>query len=118
MKKEKWNENVKNIRDNAFEAGQVKGQNDAWKLALKLRYMDYDDKVECFGLEYDGKEKWIEIMEKHTYTEAAAKVEAWEQKEEENCLICQYYERNADQYPCSHCRNCYPCKFKAKLGGE
>lgn len=37
---------------------------------------------------------------------------------ESGCEICQYYERTADQYPCSHCRNCYPCKFKAKLGGE
>lgn len=34
------------------------------------------------------------------------------------CDSCQYYERNADQYPCSHCRNCYPSKFKAKLDGR
>lgn len=62
------------------------GQEEAWKLALKLRYMDYEDKVECFGLEYDGKEKWIEIMEKYTYTEAAAKVAEWERKKEEICV--------------------------------
>ncbi|MDY3109461.1 MAG: hypothetical protein SOW50_05030 [Lachnospiraceae bacterium] len=37
---------------------------------------------------------------------------------EEDCESCQYYERNADQYPCSHCRNCYPSKFKAKLDGR
>ena len=74
------------IRDKAFEAGQVKGQNDAWELALKLRYMDYEDKVECFDLEYDGKEKWIEIMEKYTYTEAAAKIAEWERKKEEICV--------------------------------
>ena len=34
------------------------------------------------------------------------------------CDSCQYYERNAEQYPCSHCRNCYPSKFKAKLDGR
>ena len=34
---------------------------------------------------------------------------------EEDCASCQYYERTADQYPCSHCRNCYTSKFKAKL---
>ena len=48
--------------------------------------MDYEDKVECFDLEYDGKEKWIEIMEKYTYTEAAAKVAEWERKKEEICV--------------------------------
>lgn len=47
--------------------------------------------------------------------------EPWKGKEdniEEDCPICQYYERTADQYPCSHCRNCYTSKFKAKLGGR
>ena len=63
--------------------GRVAGQNEAWELALKLRYMDYEDKVECFGLGYDGKEKWIEVMENYTYAEAAAKVSQWEKAKEE-----------------------------------
>ena len=65
------------------EQARAEGQEEAWKLALKLRYMDYEDKVECFGLGYDGKEKWVEIMEKYTYTEAAAKVAEWERKKKE-----------------------------------
>ena len=69
-----------------IESAIAERQEEAWILALKLRYMDYDDKVECFDLEYDGKEKWIEIMEKYTYTEAAAKVAEWERKKEEICV--------------------------------
>ena len=69
-----------------IESAIAEGQEEAWILALKLRYMDYEDKVECFDLEYDGKEKWIEIMEKYTYTEAAAKVAEWERKKEEICV--------------------------------
>ena len=69
-----------------IESAIAAGQEEAWILALKLRYMDYEDKVECFDLEYDGKEKWIEIMEKYTYTEAAAKIAEWERKKEEICV--------------------------------
>lgn len=69
-----------------IESAIAAGQEEAWILALKLRYMDYEDKVECFDLEYDGKEKWIEIMEKYTYTEAAAKVAEWEQEKEKICV--------------------------------
>ena len=83
---EVFNKNMEIIRDKAFEAGQVKGQNDAWELALKLRYMDYEDKVECFGLGYDGKEKWIEVMENYTYAEAAAQVAEWKKAKEEICV--------------------------------
>lgn len=78
-----------------IESAIAEGQEEAWILALKLRYMDYEDKVECFDLEYDGKEKWIEIMEKYTYTEAAAKVAEWERKKEEICVgdIVMLYEK-------------------------
>lgn len=65
-----------------IEQARAEGQNEAWELALKLRYMDYEDKIECFGLKHDGEEKWVEIMEKYTYPEAAAKVEAWEKAKE------------------------------------
>ena len=68
------------------EPARTEGQEEAWKLALKLRYMDYEDKVECFSLEYDGKEKWIEVMEKYTYAEAAEKVAEWEKAKEEICV--------------------------------
>ena len=69
-----------------LDVARADGAEKAWKLALKLRYMDYEDEVECFGLEYDGKEKWIEIMEKYTYAEAATKVAEWEHKKEEICV--------------------------------
>ena len=74
------------ICEETVEQAIAAGQEEAWILALKLRYMDYEDKFECFDLEYDGKEKWIEIMEKYTYTEAAAKVAEWERKKEEICV--------------------------------
>lgn len=69
-----------------IESARATGQRESWELALKLRYMDYEDKVECFGLGYDGKEKWVEIMEKYTYAEAAAKVAEWKKAKEEICV--------------------------------
>ena len=69
-----------------IESARAAGQREAWELALKLRYMDYEDKVECFGLGYDGKEKWIEVMENYTYAEAAAKVAEWKKAKEEICV--------------------------------
>ena len=72
---ENWKEHLSRIR--------AVWQNEAWELALKLRYMDYEDKLECFGLKHDGEEKWVEIMEKYTYQEAAAKVAQWEKAKEE-----------------------------------
>ena len=66
---EKWNENVKIIRDNAFEAGQVKGQNDAWALFKKLKDMDFFKLVDIFG----NNSPWS-VVAKYTYSEAAAKV--------------------------------------------
>ena len=69
-----------------IESARAAGQQEAWILALKLRYMDYEDKVECFGLGYDGKEKWIEVMENYTYAEAAAKVAEWKKAKEEICV--------------------------------
>lgn len=68
------------------EQARADGAEKAWKLAMKLRYMDYEDKVECFGLGYDGKEKWIEVMENYTYAEAAAKVAEWKKAKEEICV--------------------------------
>lgn len=111
---EKWKEHLSRIRD--------VWQNEAWELALKLRYMGYEDKLECFGLKHDGEEKWVEIMEKYTYQEAAAKVAQWEKAKEEikvdgNCEICQFFHKENDEYPCSHCCHCYTSKFK-QIGGE
>jgi len=59
------------------------GMNDAWKLALRLRYMDYEEKLECFGLEHDGQEKWVEIMEKFTPSEVATMLNEYERKKEQ-----------------------------------
>lgn len=45
--------------------------------------------------------------------------EPWRGEEcnvEEDCMSCRYYELTTDQYPCSHCRNCYTSKFKIKAG--
>lgn len=80
------NKALDGFNDDICESARAAGQQEAWELALKLRYMDYEDKVECFGLGYDGKEKWVEIMEKYTYAEAAAKVAEWERKKEEICV--------------------------------
>lgn len=73
------NDNFGELQDEAYDAGM----REAWGLALSLRYMDYDDKLQVFGLEHDGKDKWVEIMEKFTPQEAKAKIEAWEKSKEE-----------------------------------
>lgn len=60
-----------------------KGAEAAWKLALNLRYMDYEDKLKCFNLEHDGQEKWVQIMENNTFEEAQAKLDEWAHKSKE-----------------------------------
>lgn len=59
------------------------GMREAWKLALELRYMDYSDKLEIFGLKRDERDKWGEIMENYTPQEVKAKIKAWEKAKEE-----------------------------------
>lgn len=80
---EKWNENVKIIRDNAFEAGLIRGHEDAWKLAHKIFKMDVSTIEEIF-IE-TGAWNLGSVLEDCTYSEAAAKVAEWE-KQEEICV--------------------------------
>ena len=91
---ENWKEHLSRIR--------AVWQNEAWELALKLRYMGYEDKLECFGLKHDGEEKWVEIMEKYTYQEAAAKVAQWEKAKEkpQKTILHDFLEKfpNASKY--------------------
>lgn len=86
---------LNDFNDIVSESARAEGQQEAWELALKLRYMDYEDKVECFGLGHDGKEKWIEVMENYTYAEAAAKVAEWKKAKEEICVgdVVMLYEK-------------------------
>ena len=81
---EKWNENVKIIRDNAFEAGRIRGNEDAWKLADKIFKMDVSTIEEIF-IE-TGAWNLGSLLEDYTYSEAAAKVAEWERKKEEICV--------------------------------
>ena len=105
-------------RNDALDVARAAGAEKAWKLAQKIALFEADGGYSDDELNEIFDSPYLSDIFSITYSEAAAKVEAWEQKKEENCLICQYYERTADQYPCSHCRNCYPSKFKAKLGGR
>ncbi|MGN1413536.1 MAG: hypothetical protein ACI4WY_04745 [Anaerovoracaceae bacterium] len=87
----------------------------------KLKLYLGDCKKTCDHTEtyYDkGAVKATEEIIKLVMTEPAACNLKEENSTEEDCTSCQYYERTADQYPCSHCRNCYLSKFKAKLGGR
>ena len=56
-------ENMKTNEKNT----QIMLGDEAWKLALKLRYMDFEDKVRIFrlGENFTG-DAWIAIMEKYT----------------------------------------------------
>ena len=79
---EKWNENVKIIRDSAFEAGQVKGQNDAWELAQKIVRAGVDggfSNIEMLQI-FDSSSRY-QVLKTHQYAEAAANVEVWEKEE-------------------------------------
>lgn len=73
------------IRDNAFEAGQVKGQNDAWELAQKIASMKTQEAADCFP-EYNFPRSTNGLLNDYTFTEAAAKVAEWERKKEEICI--------------------------------
>lgn len=73
------------IRDNAFEAGLIRGQEEAWKLAHKMSRMGFDEAAECFP-DYDFPLGMRSLTKKYSYSEAAAKVAEWERKKEEICV--------------------------------
>lgn len=35
-----------------------------------------------------------------------------------DCGECEHFSKSNEQYPCSHCRNCYIDQFKAKIKKE
>lgn len=70
------NENFGSLQDEAYSEG-IKSTFD---LIKKLRYMDYDDKVIWFGLLDDGKEKWLEIIERYSYEEIISILEKYEKQ--------------------------------------
>ena len=70
------------IRDNAFEAGLIRGQEEAWKLAHKMSRMGFDEAAECFP-DYDLPLGMSSLTKKYSYSEAAAKVAEWERQKEE-----------------------------------
>ena len=72
------------IRDNAFEAGLIRGHEDAWKLAHKIFKMDVSTIEEIF-IE-TGAWNHGGVLEDYTYSEAAEKVAEWERKNEEICV--------------------------------
>lgn len=52
---------------------------EAWKLAIKLRYMDFEDKIELFNLDpSSSREAWLEIMENMSPESVRDKIERWE----------------------------------------
>lgn len=56
---------------------------EAWKLAIKLRYMDFEDKIELFNLDTSpSREAWLEIMENMSPESVRDKIEAWEAEKE------------------------------------
>lgn len=58
---------------------------EAWKLAIKLRYLDFEDKVELFNLDPDpSREAWLEIMENMSPESVRDKIEEWEAKKHIN----------------------------------
>ena len=69
------------IRDNAFEAGLIRGQEEAWELMIKMGNMYCYDLEKIFGL----SEPW-DIITNLSYQKTAAKVAEWERKKEEICV--------------------------------
>ena len=67
------------------EQARAEGQNEAWKLADKMSRMGFDEAAECFP-DYDFPLGMRSLTKKYSYTEAAAKVAAWERKNEEICV--------------------------------
>ena len=69
------------IRDNAFEAGRIIGNEEAWELMKKMGIMYCNDLVKVF----DSDEPW-EIITRFSYAEAAEKVAEYERQKEEICV--------------------------------
>ena len=72
------------IRDNAFEAGLIRGQEEAWELEKKIISDDGYSGSELKEIFGNQGISWF--ISSNTYTEAAAKVAEWERKKEEICV--------------------------------
>lgn len=68
-----------------IESARAEGQNEAWKLAHKMSRMGFDEAAECFP-DYDLPLGMSSLTKKYSYSEAAAKVAAWEKTKEEICV--------------------------------
>lgn len=64
------------------ELARAEGQEEAWELAKKIASMKFDEAAECFT-DYDRPLGMRSLMNKYSYTEAAAKVAEWERQKEE-----------------------------------
>lgn len=70
------------IRDNSFEAGQVKGQNEAWELARNIfGSEEIGYKIHQLNEIFDKDWTFTKIV-KMSYQEAAEKVADWERQKE------------------------------------
>ncbi len=74
------------IRDNAFEAGLIRGQEEAWELARKIALDEMFGGYKVSELKEIFDSMHLEIIFNQTYTEAAEKVAEWERKKEEICV--------------------------------
>ena len=67
-----------------MESARITGQNEAWELARKITCQPINGGFNRSEFEEIFDEGYIsDIFEKYTYSEAAAKVEAWEKAKEE-----------------------------------
>ena len=71
------------IRDNAFEAGLIRGQQEAWELARKCMLMTDREREAIFG---SGHNALYGVLTYFDYKHAAAKVAEWERKKKEICV--------------------------------
>ena len=70
-----FNPQTKQVCENNMSAKE------AWKLAIKLRYMDFEEKAEIFKLDpSSSKELWLEIMEKFSPEEVKQRLDNFENK--------------------------------------
>ena len=73
------------IRDNAFEAGLIRGQQEAWELAQKIARFELDGGYSIDELKAIFDNPYMNEIFDLSYPEAAAKVAEWERAKEKIC---------------------------------
>lgn len=71
------------VKETDLVAAPEMSSEEAWNLAIKLRYMDFEDKVRIFNLDPDdSREAWLQVMENMSPETVRCLINKWEDEKQ------------------------------------